>query len=156
VPGQTLGKARAMSLDRLTYKIQQGNIDDAFEVDSTTGIVTAKKRLDAEERNKYTLIVKATDYSERVAVTSIDINVVNENDEDPVFQQAVNGKIEVVLDRDSPIGSLINAVATDKDVVDLLSYKLYHPDFTISTLRLTFLCVSGGRWIYSSLVESIQ
>lgn len=47
---------------RVTYTITSGNDKDDFSIDTLTGIIKTKKRLDREMYDKYTLEITASDH----------------------------------------------------------------------------------------------
>ncbi|XP_044765888.1 DE-cadherin [Coccinella septempunctata] len=70
----------------ITYKIVDGNVDDAFVIENTTGRIKVNKELDFEKVESYNLTVMAHDgiYND---TTKVLINILNENDEPPVFEK---------------------------------------------------------------------
>ena len=85
-------------MDSLQYSIVRGNVGGLFDIDADTGIIYTTVPLDAEKGVRYILYVRAMDLSERHVDTSVEINVINVNDNKPTFQ-SVGGLIEVVVDR---------------------------------------------------------
>ncbi len=94
----------------LTYAIFSGNLNDAFAISSTTGILTLNKKLDYENTTEYPLEVKVSDGS-NITIGHITIHVVDENDEAPIVE---SGKISLL--EDSPLGEFYKVIASDADV----------------------------------------
>lgn len=84
------------------YEIVDGNIDDAFAINTSSGIVSVKGDLDYETRPLYTLKIRASDkgsprlYSEKDFI----VNLVDVNDNFPVFtDEPYRGEMRVFLHR---------------------------------------------------------
>lgn len=123
-PGRALGRVKGISLDSLRYKIVRGNTDNLFRVQPKSGIIYSTRPLDAEKGTRYILYIRATDLSERFVETSVEINVLNLNDNKPTFR-AANNLIEAVIDR--KIGTnekVVNIEAFDLDVGDRLRFEI--------------------------------
>jgi protocadherin Fat 4 len=78
----------ATPFSTITYTITQGNDAGRFAVDAVTGVVTMVDSLDRERAGEaaYTLTIAATDGGARVATTTLAIEVMDVNDNAPVFQ----------------------------------------------------------------------
>lgn len=99
----------------IVYSITDGNIGDAFYMENTTGRIKVNNKLDFEKIERYTLIVQASDgiYSDTAKVI---INIVNENDELPVFEpyeKNINITEEELIE-----GCILNLRAYDPDIKD--------------------------------------
>lgn len=84
------------------------------------GIVRSTQRIDYERVHQINFTVVAYDTGVPQLFTSVGVtvNVVNINDEEPVFDEAT--MYEAVLEENSPAGALVLTVhATDKDEGDL-------------------------------------
>jgi len=69
----------------LTYDFaDDGNPDRMFSIDRFSGKITLAQPLDHEKQQQYTLRVQATDMA-HITETSITVNVLDENDNAPVF-----------------------------------------------------------------------
>ena len=123
-----LGRAKAVSVDELTYSIHKGNEDGLFWINSQTGALYASRPLDAEESTRHSIYVRATDLSERFAESSVEIDVVNVNDNRPKFRNTAlnnNDLIETIVPRDSPANSVIVKVdGYDADIGDSVQYSI--------------------------------
>ena len=107
----------------ITYAITGGSLQ-AFNIDQTTGVVTLAKTLDRETTPRYNLVIRATDGGEpsKQNETTVIINIVDVNDNPPVFGQA-NYSISVYEYPHSHIGdSIILIQAEDTDVGSLSYY----------------------------------
>ena len=69
----------------LTYDFADGgNPDRMFSIDRFSGKITLAQPLDHERQQQYTLRVQASDMA-HITETSITVNVLDENDNAPVF-----------------------------------------------------------------------
>ncbi|XP_047449674.1 protocadherin Fat 3a isoform X3 [Mugil cephalus] len=102
--GTSITAVRAVSQSTLTYDIKHGNIDNFFHINPYSGVITTQKRLDYETIAFYTLIVQATNMAGMTSTATLLIQVVDENDHPPVFQQLhYYGSISEV----APVNSLV-------------------------------------------------
>ena len=103
---------------------------ELFSVHSSSGVVSLVEVLDFESVSGYTLTVRASDSYGGVAVTSLYVNVVNQND-GPAF---VGTPYSASVNENVAIGStVISLTATDQDG-DFLMFSLTGSnDFTIGT-----------------------
>jgi len=99
------------------YTISSGNDGKKFDVDPATGQVVISKALDREEKSRYVLTVTASDgavVNSLSATTTITIDVLDENDNAPVFSQSES---KVTALETTPVGTkLTQFQATDSDV----------------------------------------
>ena len=147
-PSNSLGRVRGISLDSLTYSIVRGKNKNLFSIDSINGVIYSLVELDAEESVSYLIYIRATDLSERFVETSVEINVLNVNDNSPTFK-AANGLIEVIVPRSIPVGTMVvNVEAFDLDVGDRLKYEitsaLARSHFTIDNNGIIHILKSIG------------
>ena len=59
-PGTVVKYLEAWSTSSLMFEITDGNVDDMFEVNPSTGIVVTKRPLDYENNRVYNLSITAT------------------------------------------------------------------------------------------------
>ena len=125
---KALGRAKAVSVDQLTYSIHKGNDDGLFQIDSRNGELTVTRPLDAEIKTKHLIYVRATDLSARFAESSVEVTVENINDNRPKFRNTAannNDLIEVIVPRDSPVNAVIVKVdGYDEDIGDSVQYSI--------------------------------
>uniref|UniRef100_T1ING2 Cadherin domain-containing protein n=1 Tax=Strigamia maritima TaxID=126957 RepID=T1ING2_STRMM len=97
----------------LTYSFaQDGNPDQMFSIDRYSGKITLSQLLDHEAKSQYRLTVEASDTT-HVARTTLIVNVVDENDNPPVFSQQ---SYQVTLSEMTEPGyAVITVNATDND-----------------------------------------
>ena len=101
---------------KITYSIIQGNIDNAFSIDPSTGLVSNLIPMDREQTSKYVLRIAAADQglSSLQAVTSLTVAILDVNDNAPVFSQPI---YSASVDENVAIGApLLTVTATDDDV----------------------------------------
>ena len=109
----------------ITFAITGGNGRNDFEIDPVSGAVTLIQALNRETTLSYNLTIRATDDGETQMrnETTVFIEVLDVNDNPPVFSQA-NYSISVYEFPHSHIGdSIIQIAAQDADV-DSLSYYI--------------------------------
>ena len=101
---------------RVAYVIVSGNTDSAFKIDRDRGVVSVVKKLDRETVGSYSLVIRASDSAPnpKSATVRLDITVVDENDNAPVF---VSQSVQFTVDENCPIGTKAGQVkATDADI----------------------------------------
>ncbi|XP_022091610.1 protocadherin Fat 4-like isoform X2 [Acanthaster planci] len=99
----------------VTYHITGGNIENRFDLDAQSGLLTIARGLDYEVNQHYSLLLEARDGSSPPLTTSIQIvvNVNDVNDNFPVFDLA---KYSGRVIEGQPAGtSVIQVQATDAD-----------------------------------------
>lgn len=129
--GTSIITVSAISQTTLTYDIRQGNTDGEFRINQYSGVITTSKSLDFEKTTSYSLVVQAVNMAGMASNATAVIQLKDENDNPPVFQQlhyqgsiseaaAVNS---VVLNaEDSPL--VINATDADSNENALLVYQI--------------------------------
>lgn len=145
VMGTSVTTVNAFSQSTLTYDIKQGNTGHVFQLNEYSGVISTQKPLDYETTASYTLIVQATNMAGMAANATLLIQVVDENDNPPVFHQLhYHGSISeaasinsVVLNSDdSPL--VIKATDTDRNQNALLVYQIVE-----ATAKIFFTVDSG-------------
>lgn len=184
VQGVPLLQANSASGNKaITYSITDGNTDDAFTLQHSltkvmkntltikhgekSGIwLVTKKPLDREYRNNYTVFVQATDDEGLDKATSkIEITVLDENDNAPVFTHSdykfsvagtktknLDGNASVVWNRFTSIGRV---EAKDRDG-DKVSYKLLTPNNFVIIVPQTGELLLAGEPEKSELMLKVQ
>ncbi|MDH5446500.1 MAG: cadherin domain-containing protein [Gammaproteobacteria bacterium] len=112
------------------FSITNGNIDNVFEIDASTGVITVAGTLDYETTPTYNLTVTVSDGT-FTGTVDIPINIINENDTAPNLSV---GAINPPLESAAP-GTLIAVVtATDIDDPDTkFTYKMTGTTFVIDS-----------------------
>ncbi|XP_028429145.1 protocadherin Fat 3 [Perca flavescens] len=145
VVGTSVTIISAVSQSTLTYDIKQGNTDRVFQINQYSGVISTQKHLDYETTASYTLIVQATNMAGMASNATLLIQLVDENDNPPVFQQLqYHGSISeaapvnsVVLNSDdSPL--VIKATDADRNQNALLVYQIVE-----DTAKMFFTVDSG-------------
>ncbi|KAM6946143.1 protocadherin Fat 3a [Aplochiton taeniatus] len=143
--GTSVTTVGAASQSTLTYDIRHGNADRAFRINQYSGVVTTQRPLDYEATPLYTLTVQATNMAGMASNATLVVQVTDQNDNPPVFQQPrYRGSISeaapvnsVVLDAgDSPL--VIRATDADRNQNALLVYQIVE-----DTARRFFTVDSG-------------
>ncbi|XP_070826251.1 protocadherin Fat 3a isoform X2 [Chaetodon trifascialis] len=145
VVGTSVTTVSAVSQSTLTYDIKQGNTDHVFQINQYSGVITTQKPLDYETTAFYNLIVQAINMAGMASNATLLIQVVDENDNPPVFQQLhYHGSISeaapvnsLVLNSDeSPL--VIRATDADRNQNALLVYQIVE-----DTAKMFFTVDSG-------------
>lgn len=98
---------------QIIYTIVNGNVGNAFKIDSVTGVITVNATLDYENITDYSLRVRAYDgiYDDYATVR---ISIENINDNPPMFVQE---KYSTVIDEEKVVeGCILNIEAYDPDI----------------------------------------
>ncbi len=113
--------------DAVYYEIVDGNIGEAFTIDSQTGDVIVTSHLDYDSVQSYTLSVVAKDTGEpQLTSTALELSITigNVNDESPIFTR---NQYEFNFTENSRVGTSIGEVdAPDRDLGDFgtVTYSL--------------------------------
>ncbi|KAG7322395.1 hypothetical protein KOW79_013741 [Hemibagrus wyckioides] len=135
----------AISPSELMYNIVQGNNEKRFEINRYTGVIVTQKSLDFETTASYILVIQAVNLAGIVSNTTLNIQVVDKNDNPPVFQQLFySGSISeaapinsVVLGEDgSPL--VIQAIDSDWNQNSLLVFQI------VEDMAKLFFTVDSG------------
>ncbi|ODM94994.1 Protein dachsous [Orchesella cincta] len=104
------------SNSRLTYTIIKGNEDGRFEINRASGAILVVQPLDHEATSHYLLEVKVSidsDTNPQDAVVTLDIEVLDVNDEAPRFPQ---DPMNVIVSENHSVGAPVwNFTALDRD-----------------------------------------
>ena len=107
---------RAFSLDpesnEHSYNIISGNTGNDLAIDITTGVLYIAKQLDYETTSAYDLTVQYSDSGAQVSI-SVTVHVVDENDNAPLFSEAIY--TSTLSERASSGTSAITVSANDRD-----------------------------------------
>ncbi|XP_009068638.1 PREDICTED: protocadherin Fat 3-like, partial [Acanthisitta chloris] len=99
----------------IAYLIRSGNEKGKFRINSKTGVISIFEALDFESCKDFYLVVEAKDGGTPAlsAVTTVNVNVTDVNDNAPKFSQAV---YSAVISEDAAVGdSVIMLIAEDLD-----------------------------------------
>lgn len=118
-PGERVVVVHAIDLDEgenavLTYRITDGNINSAFRIITSEGIILVAKTLNYREHSRYALTVTATDPIGNQDEAEVFIQIIDTNRYRPKFQ---NTPYRISVSEDVPVGkSIYEIFALDKDV----------------------------------------
>ncbi|XP_071787614.1 protein dachsous-like [Asterias amurensis] len=107
---------------QIRYFIRSGNIDNAFNLDANTGIVTTKANLDREIRDSYKLTLEAADSgsSRLTGTATLKITIVDINDNRPRFPPVS----PVIISEGAEVGyPVTTVVANDADTNPSIIYQ---------------------------------
>ena len=101
-------------LGEVEYSIVDGNINEVFSIDSTSGAVTVNGVIDRELLDEYTLTVAASNPGmlSQMSTSRIEITITDINDNPPLFMQS---RYTLSLREDAPLASILTVVVTDAD-----------------------------------------
>uniref|UniRef100_A0A8C0NII0 Protocadherin Fat 3 n=1 Tax=Canis lupus familiaris TaxID=9615 RepID=A0A8C0NII0_CANLF len=140
----------AISQSTLIYEVKDGNIDGIFTVNPYSGVITTRKALDYERTSSYQLIVQATNMAGMASNATVNIQVVDENDNAPVFLfSQYSGSLSEAAPVNSIVRSLDNSPlvirATDADsnrnallvyqIVESTAKKFFTVDSSTGAIR---------------------
>lgn len=115
--------------DAVTFSLY-GVGSELFSIHDSTGVVTLVDALDYETVSGYTLTVRGSDSDGGVAITSLYVDVVNQND-DPVF---LGTPYSTSISEDASIGSTVLVLAASDQDGDSLTFSLTgSSDFNIGS-----------------------
>lgn len=108
------------------YFIAAGNVGDVFELDNVRGELKIKSPLDYEEQRNYTVVIGAKDGSSQPlsGFVTIHVEVVDENDNRPIFNQTIYRKD---IQEELPVNTTVlwvSASDADSSANAVLEYKL--------------------------------
>lgn len=142
--GSSVAMVSATSQSAVTYEIKNGNVDDAFHINSFSGVISVHKKLDFEMISAYKLKIQGTNMAGLSNNIMVLIDILDENDNAPVFVQSEyigriieNSPINslVLDDRNAPL--IIQVTDRDQDINGMLVYQIMEPDilkyFTIDS-----------------------
>lgn len=137
---------------RITYRILNNGAEEVFKVQPSTGWVYLAKMLDRETVAQHKMIITATDNGipPLSASASLIVNVIDANDNDPVFTKAA---YEFLVEENQKIGAFVGKIAaTDADLGDnaVLRYSLF-PTNTSFNINPN----SGKRGTYISCLKNV-
>lgn len=145
VVGTSVTTVSAVSQSTLTFDIKQGNTNHVFQINQYSGVITTRKPLDYETTESYRLIVQAINMAGMASNVTLLIQVLDENDNPPVFQQLhYHGCISeaapvnsvVLSSDDSPL--VIKAIDNDSNQNALMVYQIVE-----ETAKMFFTVDSG-------------
>ncbi|XP_015197069.2 protocadherin Fat 3 isoform X3 [Lepisosteus oculatus] len=131
VVGTSVILIAAVSQSTLIYEIKHGNSERAFKINQYSGVITTQKLLDYETVTSYLLIIQATNMAAMASNVTVNIQIIDENDNPPIFQQLrYTGSISeavpinsiVLCSDNSPL--VIKATDADKNQNALLVYQI--------------------------------
>ncbi|KAJ7419437.1 FAT atypical cadherin 3 [Willisornis vidua] len=118
--GTSVISLSAISQSTLVYEVKDGNVDGVFTINPYSGVITSQKALDYERASSYQLIVQATNMAGMASNATVNIQIVDENDNPPVFLfSQYSGSISEAAPVNSIVRSATNSPlvirATDAD-----------------------------------------
>lgn len=122
--------------DAVVYSMSAGNIDDVFYINPKTGVLYIAQDLDYENQPGYTLTVIAMDTGEPAMFSEplyITIEVINENDEEPIFVESEYSFSLVESNAEMAQVGCVSAQDRDKGDFGVVVYSIVeegeHPGF---------------------------
>ncbi|XP_048031668.1 protocadherin Fat 3 isoform X3 [Megalobrama amblycephala] len=135
----------AISRSTLIYDIKQGNDERRFKINRYTGVITTQRDFDFEMTSSYMLAIQAVNMAGIASSVTVCIQVVDENDNPPVFQELTyTGTISEAAPINSVVMSedgkplVIEATDADKNRNALLVFQIVE-----DTAKLFFTVDSG-------------
>ncbi|XP_050832385.1 protocadherin Fat 3 [Serinus canaria] len=129
--GTSVISLSAISQSTLVYEVKDGNADGVFTINPYSGVITSQKALDYERASSYQLIVQATNMAGMASNATVNIQIVDENDNPPVFLfSQYSGSISEAAPVNSVVRSannsplVIRATDADSNQNALLVYQI--------------------------------
>jgi len=129
--GTSVISLSAISQSTLVYEVKDGNADGIFTINPYSGVITSQKALDYERASFYQLIVQATNMAGMASNATVNIQIVDENDNPPVFLcSQYSGSISEAAPVNSVVRSgnnsplVIRATDADSNQNALLVYQI--------------------------------
>ncbi|KAL7983248.1 hypothetical protein Chor_000124 [Crotalus horridus] len=112
--GTSVVQVSAISQSTLVYEVKDGNIDGAFVINPYSGVITSQRSLDYEHTSSYQLTVQATNMAGMASNATVNIQIVDENDNSPVFlfSQYLGSISEA-----APVNSIVRSVGNHPLVI---------------------------------------
>ncbi|MBZ3882355.1 Protocadherin Fat 3 [Sciurus carolinensis] len=140
----------AISQSTLIYEVKDGNTDGIFTINPYSGVITTRRALDYERTSSYQLIIQATNMAGMASNATVNIQIVDENDNAPVFLfSQYSGSLSEAAPVNSIVRSLDNSPlvirATDADsnqnallvyqIVESTAKKFFTVDSSTGAIR---------------------
>lgn len=120
--------AKAATSEALKYEIISGNTNGMFTINPSNGVILTTRELDYEEASKYSLTIVAMDTRDRRAQVIVQLEIVNTNDNKPMFPGEIDGQIDRKVSGPFSKGVVVTSLAAiDKDQGDKVTYRLSPP-----------------------------
>uniref|UniRef100_S4RWC7 Cadherin domain-containing protein n=1 Tax=Petromyzon marinus TaxID=7757 RepID=S4RWC7_PETMA len=130
-PGSFVLMVTASSRSTVNYEIRDGNFEDTFYVNPTSGVITTKELLDYERKPSYQLKIQATNMVGLSTNASVSIHLSDENDNAPVFDRSQyrgvvseEAQAQTVVLNDKNVPLVIRATDLDSEQNSLLVYQI--------------------------------
>ncbi|XP_058142025.1 protocadherin gamma-B4 isoform X20 [Dasypus novemcinctus] len=144
---------------KITFSFSEAEQITHFDLDSNTGVITMRNMLDYEEAKEYTIILEARDGGGMIAQCTVEIEVLDENDNapeiivqslpDPIMENTAlgthiallkirdkdsgeNGEVSCKLEGDVPFRILSSSSNTYKLVTDGVLDREQIPEYNIT------------------------
>ncbi|XP_041440520.1 protocadherin Fat 3 isoform X2 [Xenopus laevis] len=104
--GTSVVMVSAISQSTLIYEIKVGNMEGAFIINPYSGVITTQKALDFEKISSYQLTVQATNMAGMASNTTVNIQILDENDNAPVF---LSSQYVGSINEAAPINSIVRS-----------------------------------------------
>ncbi|XP_053312519.1 protocadherin Fat 3 [Spea bombifrons] len=102
--GTSIIQISAISQSTLVYEIRLGNAEGTFTINPYSGVITTQKSLDYEQTLSYQLVVQATNMAGMASNTTVNIQLLDENDNPPVF---LSSQYAGSISEAAPINSIV-------------------------------------------------
>ncbi|XP_078459193.1 protocadherin Fat 1-like isoform X2 [Lampetra planeri] len=130
-PGSFVLMVTASSRSTVNYEIRDGNFEDTFYVNPTSGVITTKELLDYERKPSYQLTIQATNMVGLSTNASVSIHLSDENDNAPVFDcpqyrgvVSEEAQAHTVVLNGKNVPLVIRATDLDSEQNSLLVYQI--------------------------------
>nr|XP_028581876.1 protocadherin Fat 3 isoform X4 [Podarcis muralis] len=104
----------AISQSTLVYEVKEGNTNGAFAINPYSGVITTQKPLDYERTSSYQLTVQATNMAGMASNATVNIQIIDENDNPPVF---LFSKYLGSISEAAPVNSIVRSLGNNPLVI---------------------------------------
>ncbi|KAL3852704.1 hypothetical protein ACJMK2_016322, partial [Sinanodonta woodiana] len=110
--------------DIFSYRVLEGNTDNKFAVNPTSGEIVLMQTLDSEKQISYEFIIQAVDkgFPPMTASTTVTVSLIDVNDNKPMCSQSI---FTASVSESATIGDTVSHLnCTDADSGDTLAYTI--------------------------------
>ncbi|ESO89125.1 hypothetical protein LOTGIDRAFT_154208 [Lottia gigantea] len=134
---------------QITYSINGG--DNKFAIDPSNGTLMVNGDLDRELKSQYFITVEAKDGGNRRSSISLTVDLLDANDNYPVFQKDV---YEVFVEENSNFTRIVQVTATDNDERDTVnSFVSYRIIKSIGDQLNNFAITTNGELVLTQFLD---
>lgn len=139
----TVGRVSASDKDsgengNISYSIISPEVENPFQINASSGVITTKEELDREYKPNYTLVLMAADHGKppKKANATVTVIVMDQNDHKPRIIYPKTGNSSLALTFDTKPGTVVLTVLAEDDDIGSNRELQFH------------LASSSGRFMF--------